>query len=190
MRSNSEFKLSVRKRIIFHDPAEDLILYEGKLAQEFGVSRTPVRQVLQSLAAEWLVEVRSGVGTVASPLIPENRDRDIKSFLAICEACSGFVDYENLADIEIGAFTLKTRIKNAPAKVDQDFFFDIANEIRDAFVACYWRFIRRLIAEMDGDSPKSVTVLASIVEQIQIALEQNPPSNVLAGPKSVLAEVF
>lgn len=39
---------------------------EAALADEFGVSRTPIRQVLQQLALFGLVESRNGVGTVVT----------------------------------------------------------------------------------------------------------------------------
>ncbi|WP_246777080.1 GntR family transcriptional regulator [Microvirga sp. VF16] len=39
---------------------------ESALAEEFGVSRTPIRQVLQQLALFGLVESRNGVGTVVT----------------------------------------------------------------------------------------------------------------------------
>ncbi len=41
-------------------------LSEAALAEEFGVSRTPIRQVLQQLALFGLVESRNGVGTVVT----------------------------------------------------------------------------------------------------------------------------
>lgn len=41
-------------------------LSEASLAEEFGVSRTPIRQVLQQLALFGLVESRNGVGTVVT----------------------------------------------------------------------------------------------------------------------------
>jgi DNA-binding GntR family transcriptional regulator len=43
-------------------------LREGALATEFGVSRTPIREILQRLAYLGLVEVRNGVGTIVTEL--------------------------------------------------------------------------------------------------------------------------
>ncbi|SDX61990.1 GntR family transcriptional regulator [Roseicitreum antarcticum] len=58
----------LRLRICLMDPGQPHILYENRLAEEFGVSRTPVRQVLQRLAYERQVETRTGVGTVVPRL--------------------------------------------------------------------------------------------------------------------------
>ena len=70
---------------------EDLTLHEGVLATEFGVSRTPIRQVLQKLAYERLVETRSGVGTIVSPLDPDRRTRDkqvLRAMFLAAASCS------------------------------------------------------------------------------------------------------
>ena len=72
-RSADEIADIVRERICQCSGDEDQILHEGLLAVEFGVSRTPIRQVLQKLAYEHLVETRSGVGTIVSPLDPDAR---------------------------------------------------------------------------------------------------------------------
>lgn len=52
-------------------------LSEAALAEEFGVSRTPIRQVLQQLALFGLVESRNGVGTVVTEV---NRERALELF--------------------------------------------------------------------------------------------------------------
>lgn len=58
----------MRRRIISGDIATDLNLSELTLAEEFGVSRTPVREALKQLQTEGLVEIRPRVGTfVTSP---------------------------------------------------------------------------------------------------------------------------
>jgi DNA-binding GntR family transcriptional regulator len=49
------------------------VLSEAALAAEFGVSRTPVRRVLQRLNFDGLVEIKSGVGTIVT-------DIDLKTF--------------------------------------------------------------------------------------------------------------
>ena len=47
------------------------VLREVELAEEFGVSRTPIRQALHQLAALGLVETRNGVGTIVIAGDPE-----------------------------------------------------------------------------------------------------------------------
>jgi DNA-binding GntR family transcriptional regulator len=53
----------MRRRIISGEVAPDAALSEVALAEEFGVSRTPVREALKQLQTEGLVETRPRVGT-------------------------------------------------------------------------------------------------------------------------------
>jgi DNA-binding GntR family transcriptional regulator len=53
----------MRRRIISGEIAADVNLSELTLAEEFGVSRTPVREALKQLQTEGLVEIRPRVGT-------------------------------------------------------------------------------------------------------------------------------
>jgi DNA-binding GntR family transcriptional regulator len=58
----------MRRRIITGEIAAQVNLSELALAEEFGVSRTPVREALKQLQTEGLVEIRPRVGTfVTSP---------------------------------------------------------------------------------------------------------------------------
>lgn len=71
LRSGSERLASVvyeevRNRICMLRYPPGHLIHENRLAQEFGVSRTPVRQVLQKLEIEGFVETRSGVGTIVT----------------------------------------------------------------------------------------------------------------------------
>lgn len=61
---------AMRRDICLADPTAAMVLHETRLAERFGVSRTPVRQALQRLAYERLVETRSGVGTTVTLLEP------------------------------------------------------------------------------------------------------------------------
>ncbi|MCR9121014.1 MAG: GntR family transcriptional regulator [Phyllobacteriaceae bacterium] len=56
----------IRERIcLLRYPPGD-VLREAELAEEFGVSRTPIRQVFQKLEIDGLVETRNGVGTIVT----------------------------------------------------------------------------------------------------------------------------
>ncbi len=68
----------IRERICLLDYQPGTLLNEGLLADEFEVSRTPVRNVLLRLNYEGLVETRNGVGTIVT-------DLDFKMFKDIYE---------------------------------------------------------------------------------------------------------
>jgi DNA-binding GntR family transcriptional regulator len=53
----------VRNRICTNRYPPGTVLNESELANEFGVSRTPIRSVLQKLNHDGLVETRNGVGS-------------------------------------------------------------------------------------------------------------------------------
>ena len=66
---------TLRDRICLLDYPPGAVLGEAALAREFGVSRTPIRAVLQRLAQDGLIEPRDGVGTiVTAPDFAEIRD--------------------------------------------------------------------------------------------------------------------
>src|SRR5262249_7437938 len=53
---------TMRQRIAIRHYPPGAWLKEQEIAAEFGVSRTPVRQALQQLETEGLVEIKNGVG--------------------------------------------------------------------------------------------------------------------------------
>lgn len=69
---------AIRERICLLEYPPGTLLNEALLADEFEVSRSPVRNVLQRLNYEGLLETRNGVGTIVSEV-------DIKTFKDIYE---------------------------------------------------------------------------------------------------------
>ncbi|WP_179293687.1 GntR family transcriptional regulator [Mesorhizobium sp. WSM3882] len=66
--SLDEIRSTIRDRICLLEHEPGSLLHEAALATEFGVSRTPIREILQKLAQEGLVESRNGIGTLVKPL--------------------------------------------------------------------------------------------------------------------------
>lgn len=58
----------LRERISLLDYPPGTVLSENRLADEFGVSRTPIRQVLHRLEFEGLVSIRRGVGSLVTSI--------------------------------------------------------------------------------------------------------------------------
>jgi DNA-binding GntR family transcriptional regulator len=65
-RSQEELYEQIRDRICLLHYAPGAVLSENALANEFGVSRTPIRAALQRLEFEGLVSSLPGVGTIVS----------------------------------------------------------------------------------------------------------------------------
>jgi len=152
----------LRLRICLLDPGQTHILYENSLAEEFGVSRTPVRQVLQRLAYEHQVETRTGVGTVVPKLDLEGAAQDFQTL-------AGALDLS----AQIASATLDTSAKHflahlgvvigpadpaPPMDVSTMFalhswLIAIAQTLNpepimaDAVASLHWRVLRRLLQQ-------------------------------------------
>ena len=75
MTDRNQLHIELRKRICLLDYPPGSKLSEADLAQEFGTSRTPLRQVLARLETEGLVQSRHGVGTIVTDLDPDEMVR-------------------------------------------------------------------------------------------------------------------
>jgi DNA-binding GntR family transcriptional regulator len=82
---------TLRARICLGDLKPGDVLSENGLAAEFGVSRTPIRQVLQRLELDGLVATKDGLGTIVTTLdivaVKEIYDLRIKLTELIGELC-------------------------------------------------------------------------------------------------------
>lgn len=151
---------ALRKRICLEPPTANPILHEQELAREFQVSRTPVRQALQRLAYERLVEVRSGVGTLVSPLDEARREDDIKlafELLGVAAKLEGDRPLSMEASTYINA--LEHQVSNATV-IDLETNYavratslklisrEMSNDIlAEALKAALWRLFRWRMAE-------------------------------------------
>lgn len=172
----------LRKRICLAPPTDSVILHEQILADEFGVSRTPVRQALQRLAYERLVEVRSGVGTVVSALDPARREEDIKlafGLLRIAAEIAGDLRLSDDARAQIATLEqqlARSSILDVDAKyairstsleiITREMSSDI---LAEALKAAMWRLFRWRMAEVATAAPSVVeadlrNILARMVQ--------------------------
>ncbi|QPM91802.1 GntR family transcriptional regulator [Pseudooceanicola algae] len=131
--TNEEIAAVLRERICLFAGPGDMLLHEGQLAAEFGVSRTPIRQVLQMLAYESLVETRSGVGTIVSPLLPERRRNDEIAFRALLSAAASCPVPGRYGLDEAGALLRKARVLlRAEGPITRDRLFHLLEHLLDA----------------------------------------------------------
>lgn len=176
---------ALRKRICLEPPTESPVLHEQAIAQEFGVSRTPVRQALQRLAYERLVEVRSGVGTVVSPLREEDKGRDVDLAFGLLKVASE-IEGDRELSVEANAYIVALERQVAAAKgMDLETNFAIrsttlniiAGEMRsdilaDALKAALWRLFRWRMAEANdiqsGIDDRLPEVMARMAEATRI----------------------
>ena len=82
----------LRQRICLAQHDEPLVLKETELAAEFGISRTPIRQILQYLSHGGAVETLPGVGTVSVTLNNAERDMHHYVYSNLCLAVASCVE--------------------------------------------------------------------------------------------------
>ena len=169
---------ALRKRICLADPAEALPLHEGVLAEEFGMSRTPIRQVLQRLAYERLVEIRTGVGTVAVVMDQAHRPRDLITHQGMVRTILahplGELSVSQHADIiALGALIASAN------KLDASLHFEIRARLlavlggliadpilKDAFLAAHWRVIRWHMRDVTLDRAQALKSAQRLVSSV------------------------
>lgn len=83
---------ALRLRICLLDPTKPHMLYENGLAEEFGVSRTPIRQALQRLAYEHLIETQTGVGNIVPALAVAQRPGDFALLSGLLSVAANTAD--------------------------------------------------------------------------------------------------
>ncbi|UWR32449.1 GntR family transcriptional regulator [Sulfitobacter sp. W027] len=167
----------LRADICLNRDIADGMLHEVALAERFGVSRTPIRQALQRLAYERVISVKSGVGSVVTPLDASMRVHDIRAAVAIIEAVAkcapshpvpashfmsvvgilGMMDISQLNRTE-DFFEIRARFLTALAEM-------IENPIlSDAFRAAYWRLIRWSLQDLGAASEPQVAHLRELLQ--------------------------
>ena len=102
---------ALKKKIIYLELSPESVLNLSDLAKEFGVSRTPIKEVLISLQAEeWIM--RQGSHFIVTPLSLE-RIREITEIRLILEVQANIWAMERMTSSESDMLTdLETRIKS------------------------------------------------------------------------------
>ncbi|MCZ4351933.1 GntR family transcriptional regulator [Roseovarius aestuarii] len=169
---------SIRKRICLQPAREQTALLEGTLAAEFGVSRTPVRQALQRLAYEGLIEIRTGVGSIVVPLDPTDRDLHFAVHRGIFRLVAALPDAPVPVDIELRFDTL-TRQAQVSSPSDRMATYALLvrlNEtlsrlipdqvVADAFVVSGWRILRWFLMDQRSGDPLPTEALSNLCSSL------------------------
>jgi DNA-binding GntR family transcriptional regulator len=131
----------LRQRIFSRELEPGSWIDELKLAEEYGISRTPLREALKVLAAEGLVTMKVRRGAYVTE-VSEKDLADVYHLLSLLESDAAGVVAERASDAELAeldALHAELEAAAAPGKVDREHFFAI-NE----------RFHMRLLAIADN----------------------------------------
>lgn len=175
---SEEMLQELRFRICTTHPDTPMLLHEGKLAQEFGVSRTPIRQVLQRLSFEHMLETRSGVGTMVRTLDPMQRELHfsmLSDILHLCTRCCA-QNYTTQSRIHIATITeLSANPDNEPIAhyftLRAQFLELISSLVQDqilaeAHAALHWRAIRWRMQAANNDVDSAFAALRNTITKV------------------------
>lgn len=116
-----------RIRLLEYPPGSRL--YEAKLAAEFGVSRTPIRETLNRLHYLGLVQTRNGVGTVVVQLSTQELSEIYRMRIEICPLI-GRLSPNRIGEWHIAeARSLHERARHADKLGGTDQYYRINEEI-------------------------------------------------------------
>lgn len=161
----AEILRSIRTRICLAPPTVEMTLTETALAREFGVSRTPIRQILQLLANAQLVETHTGVGTTSVVLDPNERSAHFAAYSLIAAAAAQLAEGQAVpraTTLELMAVNNMLMLEETPSvpvfvEMNGRVIDAMALTIRDpilcfAMQAAHWRTLRWRVDQAGNDT--------------------------------------
>jgi len=115
----------IRQRIFNRELDPGSWIDEMKIAEEFGISRTPLREALKVLAAEGLITMKVRRGAYVTE-VSEQDLADVYHLLGLLESDAAAVVAEHATDAQLKELkTLHAELETAaaPGKVDREHFF-------------------------------------------------------------------
>jgi len=179
-------------KIFLAKPGKHTVLHETALAREMGMSRTPIRQMLQELALAGLVETRSGVGTVPIELRLPQRAMAFQVFQEIVSAAANCSEGQTIVDeakIDMvgqsmlventkvhdealyARYTIK--ISHAMAAIVQDHI------LAQATISAFWRVIRWRLADYNAAPDEAWLALQGHLKAVTAAMMENDAAKAL-----------
>lgn len=131
---------TLRKRILSGELASDTPLREEKLAEEFGVSRTPIREALRQLVSERLIRIIPNSGAFVGS-ISWNDAREIFEIRKILEAYSAMLSSSRLTPKYIEELEILLEEQESAAKKSKV----------DEFIRCDMKF-HSILNENSGNA--------------------------------------
>lgn len=117
----------LRQRIFRRELEPGSWIDELKIAEEFGISRTPLREALKVLAAEGLVTMKVRRGAYVTE-VSERDLAEVYHLLSLLESDAVAVVAERASDaqiVELQALHAELEAAAAPGQVDREHFFAI-----------------------------------------------------------------
>ena len=139
----------LRQRIFAHELPPGSWIDEQALAEQYGISRTPLREALKVLAAEGLVTLKPRRGCYVTEISEQDLD-DIFPLLAILEGrCAFEATRKAKADDLVRLEAIHTILEQSAAKGQIDRFFEANQEFHAAVQKLAGnRWVTQVIADL------------------------------------------
>lgn len=137
----------IRQRIYSRELEPGSWVDEMKMVEEFGISRTPLREALKVLASEGLVTIKPRRGAYVTE-ISEKDLRDVYHLLSLLESDAAAVVAQNASATEIQNLQdLHLELEKAQADANQ--FFKINEQFHMQLLSlCNNRFLLQTVADL------------------------------------------
>ncbi|MBS8260644.1 GntR family transcriptional regulator [Roseibium polysiphoniae] len=122
---------TLRDRICLGVCKSGEVFHEAELGQEFEVSRTPIRQVLQRLAFEKLAVVRTGVGTIVEDVTSSDAQNYLEMHARVLATVAELGLYQAAIDFEDAAASLEVRSSRISGSVDVERFWNLLKAVQE-----------------------------------------------------------
>jgi DNA-binding GntR family transcriptional regulator len=138
----------LRTRIFAHELEPGAWVDEQALAEEFGISRTPLREALKVLAAEGLVRLKPRRGCYVAALSEQDLD-EIFPVMALLEGRCAREATDKASDADLKRLeTIHADLERYAANGDPDHFFEANQRFHDALQDLAGnRWLKQLIEE-------------------------------------------
>lgn len=172
----------LRSRIFAHELEPGAWVDQQALAEEFGISRTPLREALKVLAAEGLVQLKPRRGCYVAALSEQDLD-EIFPVMALLEGRCAQEATEKASDADVKRLaSIHADLERYAADGDPDRFFEANQRFHDALQDLAGnRWLKQLIEEtrqfikltrrdslnLDGRLKQSLTEHRAILAAIQ-----------------------
>lgn len=125
----------VRDMIVEGHLQEGTRIHEGRLCEQLGISRTPLREALKVLATEGLVDLWPNRGAIVRAVTPRDM-RDMLRVLGQLEALAGELACVNASEADIAAIhDMHKRMMEHYAARNRMEYFKLNQAIHSAFVS-------------------------------------------------------
>lgn len=144
----------LRQRIIDLTLKPGALLVEQKLAEEYGVSRTPIREALVWLASEGLVEILRNRGAMVAPIRIEavRTAQFVRESLEVSVAIAAAKKMDSLSKLKLSHTIEEQELANAEGNAELFYQADEAMHLEIAQIAgmpLVWGYIEEAKVQMD-----------------------------------------